>query len=167
MIGSFKTDRLILDPLHMTDADFILELLNSAGFIRFIGDRQVRTLEGAIIYIEKIMANPDINYWIVKLKDEGVPVGIVTRIKRVYLDYPDIGFAFLPGFNHKGYAFEAAHVVVESLLSDCGHESILATTALDNIRSIRLLEKLGLKSEKKIKVEGEDLMLYRISINDC
>jgi len=164
MISSFTTDRLILDPLDMEDAGFILELLNSDGFITFIGDRKVRTIEDARNYIEKIMANADISYWIVKLKDGIIPVGIVTRIKRSYLDHPDIGFAFLPGFNNKGYAFEAAHIVLMSLLNDYGHKSILATAALDNTRSMRLLGKLGLKPEMKIKVEGEDLMLYRISI---
>jgi len=163
MISSFTTNRLTLDPLDMGDADFILELLNSTGFITFIGDRQVRTIEAAMGYIEKIITNPDIDYWIVKLKDEVVPVGIITCIKRVYLDHPDIGFAFLPGFNKMGYAFEAAHVVLIGLLYDYGHKSILATTALNNVRSMKLLEKLGLKLQKRIKVEGEELILYQIS----
>ena len=162
MGNGFITDRLVLHPLVSTDSDFILELLNSPGFITFIGDREVRNIDAAKLYIEKIMANPDIRYWIVRTKDNDVAVGIITCIKRQYLDYPDIGFAFLPGFNQKGYAFEAADVVLKSLLNSENNEFILATTTLNNTKSKRLLEKLGLKSESKMIVEGEELILYRI-----
>jgi ribosomal-protein-alanine N-acetyltransferase len=163
MENRFITDRLILHPLTLTDTAFILDLLNSPGFINFIGDRQVRTIEGAKFYVEKIMANPDIQYWIVKLKDSSIAIGIITSIKRVYLDNPDIGFAFLPGFNQMGYAFEAAGSVLKALLSTEDNKFILATTTVNNTKSQKLLEKLGLKSERRIIVEGEELILYRIA----
>jgi ribosomal-protein-alanine N-acetyltransferase len=163
MENRFITERLILNPLTLADTDFILELLNSPGFINFIGDRQVRTIEGAKLYVETIMANPDIQYWIVKIKAGCVAIGIITSIKRVYLDYPDIGFAFLPGFNQMGYAFEAASSVLQGLLAIENNKFILATTTVNNTKSQSLLEKLGLKSERRITVEGEELILYRIA----
>jgi len=142
------------------DGNFILELLNSAGFIEFIGDREVRNTDQAFDYISKILSNPAIKYWVVKLNDGNAPVGIVTLIQRSYLDYPDIGFAFLPGYSNKGYAFESANAVLENLIISSAYTRILATTANDNSRSKNLLEKLGLKLEKEIEVEGRNLLLY-------
>jgi ribosomal-protein-alanine N-acetyltransferase len=160
MNNTFTTDRLTLEPLAIDDAGFILELLNTAGFITFIGDRQVRTLSAARDYVEKILANPDIRYWVVKLTSTGELLGTVTSIRRVYLDYPDIGYAFLPAFTKMGYAFEAAAVVLQGLLN-ANHE-ILATTVLNNLQSKALLLKLGFTFIKQINVEGEDLLLYQI-----
>ena len=39
------------------DVDFILQLLNSKGWIRFIGDRNVKDIKAANDYIQKILLN--------------------------------------------------------------------------------------------------------------
>jgi len=46
-----ETDRLILRRLAVTDAEFILSLLNQPSFLRFIGDKGVRSLDDARNYI--------------------------------------------------------------------------------------------------------------------
>ena len=48
-----QTERLVLRQLELNDADFILELLNEAAFLRFIGDKGVRTLDAARDYLSK------------------------------------------------------------------------------------------------------------------
>lgn len=160
MDNHFKTERLILNPLSLMDGKFILEILNSSGFIEFIGDREVRNVDHSFDYIRKILSNPAIKYWVVKLKDESASIGIVTLIQRNYLDHPDIGFAFLPGYSKKGYAFEATNEVLENLMISSAYSCIFATTAVHNINSIQLLEKLGLKFDKEIVVEDKHLLLY-------
>ncbi|MCH5685513.1 GNAT family N-acetyltransferase [Niabella sp. W65] len=59
-----------------------------------------------------------------------------------------MGFAFLPQFFHKGYAFEATKAVLLALVSSKRLEIILAISLPDNNPSIKLIEKLGLKFEK-------------------
>ena len=157
----FTTERLRIGPLVYKNAPFILELVNTPGWLKFIGDRNVKNGADARAYIQKIKNLINVKYWTVYLKDEHTPIGIVTFIKRDYLDKPDIGFAFLPRFTKTGFAFEATAAVLNLLRTGQGLKSILATTLPDNIDSIDLLGKLGFQLEKQITVDGLGLLVYR------
>jgi RimJ/RimL family protein N-acetyltransferase len=147
----------------LNDADFIAELVNTQGWLEFIGDRNIRTEEDARKYIQKIMDNPNIRYWIVQLADQKTSIGIITFIKRDYLEHHDIGFAFLPEFTGKGYAHEATMVVLNDIIKDPVHTQILATTVRNNINSIRLLEKLGLTFQNELQIGKDSLLIYAVS----
>ena len=47
-----ETERLRLREFTLHDVDFIIELLNSAGWLQFIGDKNVKTVEQAKSYLE-------------------------------------------------------------------------------------------------------------------
>ena len=100
------------------------------------------------------------NYWVVKLKEDLTSIGIITLMKRDYLDHPDIGFAFLPGYNGHGYAYEAADDILKNIFNDKKLPHILATTMPENIRSVNLLKKLGLRFEKEIENDNTKLHVY-------
>jgi [ribosomal protein S5]-alanine N-acetyltransferase len=163
---SLVTDRLLIEPLSENDNAFIFELVNTEGWLKFIGNRNVHTEADAIAYIQKINANAAITYWIVKLKKTTETLGIITFIKRDYLDYPDIGFAFLPDYSNKGYAFEATQKVLEFLTQNNNLTHILATTIPENISSINLLKKLGLAFDRTIEIENEVLHIYRSPVEE-
>src|SRR5580692_7039107 len=96
------TDRLLIKELSTEDAAFIFELLNTEGWIRFIGNRNINSLEDAAAYIQKVLGNENLLYHTVTLKGSDEKLGIVTFIKRDYLDHHDIGFAFLARYGNKG-----------------------------------------------------------------
>ncbi len=166
MQKSYQTNRLLLSELTLSDAAFIKELVNTAEWIKFIGERNVTTTADAKVYIQKLIDNPDINYWVVKLKKDNTPLGIITLIKRTYLDHHDIGFAFLPKHAKQGFAYEAAITVLTDVLQDPVHFTILATTIPENKSSIALLEKLGLHLSKEFEHGGERLLLYAVTAKD-
>jgi len=116
-------------------------------------------------FIQKIIENPDVNYWVVKLKKENSSIGVVTLIKREYLEHHDIGFAFIPHYMKQGYAFEAANEVLCHLIRDSNHTHIQATTLPSNKNSIKLLERLGLRFEKEIEINSQKLQVYIASVN--
>ena len=159
------TERLILERLSENDTNFIIELVNTDGWIKFIGNRNIHTTETAIAYIQKIKANPNITYWTVKTKETMQPIGLVTLIKRDYLEHPDIGFAFLPDFLNKGYAYEGTSTILTHLIQNKSLTHILAETLPENIISIKLIEKLGLNFEKEMEIENEILHIYSASVN--
>lgn len=107
-----QTDRLILYHLGINDIDFIYELLNSPAWIKYIGDRGIKTLDDAKKYIingpMKSYEKFGFGLWLTKLKNDETPIGICGLLKRETLNDIDIGFAFLPQYTGKGYAFEAA-----------------------------------------------------------
>ncbi len=108
-------------------------------------------MEDSENYIEKTLKNPDIIYWVVKTIDEKDSMGIISFVKRENLEHRDIGFAFLPSFSKRGYAFEAAEIVLKDLLQDPENQIILATMKAENIDSIKLIEKLGFHFDNEIK----------------
>jgi ribosomal-protein-alanine N-acetyltransferase len=159
----YTTERLKLDRLHLNDAAFILELLNTEGWIKFIGDRNIRSIEDSEKYIEKTIKNRDIVYWVVKTIDEKDSIGIISFVKRENLEFHDIGFAFLPVFSKKGYAFEAAEIVLKDLLQDPDNQIILATLKAENINSIKLIERLGFHYDSEIENGEIKSLLYSIT----
>jgi [ribosomal protein S5]-alanine N-acetyltransferase len=162
MKEAFQTARLILDPLKMDDAAFIIELVNTPGWIQFIGDRNIKTKEAAGAYIQKIHDNPGAQYWVVKLVGDQSPVGLITRLQRDYLDHPDIGFAFLPSAFGQGYALEASIQIMTVLEKE--NPKIYGITIPENMKSIQLLEKLGLHFEREMVQNEEALFVYSKTI---
>jgi RimJ/RimL family protein N-acetyltransferase len=161
MVSMLETQRLFLRPMTVDDAPFILTLLNEPSFLRYIGDKQVRTLEDARQYI---LNGPVASYerhgfglLLVELRDTQTPIGMCGLLKREELPDPDIGFALMPDFWKKGFAFEAATAVLND-----APDRILAITSLDNDASINLLERLGFSFERvtKLSPEGEQLNLF-------
>jgi len=159
---TYTTKRLKLDRLNLNDTAFIFELLNTEGWIKFIGDRNIGSMEDSENYIEKTLKNPDIIYWVVKTIDEKDSMGIISFVKRENLEYRDIGFAFLPFFSKRGYAFEAAEIVLKDLLQDPDNKIILATIKAENIDSVKLIEKLGFQFDHEI--ENGEIKSLRYSI---
>lgn len=156
----FTTDRLTIKPLAISDDNFILALVNTEGWITFIGNKNITSEADAGAYIKKIEENRSIDYWVVHLRHNGEKIGVVTLIKRDYLEHQDIGFAFLPEFTKKGYAYEATGAVLSHLLRQPTFSHILATTVPENIRSVTLLKRIGFVFEKEIQVEKEPLHVY-------
>ena len=151
-----ETERLNLRRLSGGDAEFILELLNDPSFVRFIGDKGVRTIEDARQYI---LTGPVDSYerngfglWLVELRDSKAPIGICGLVKRDSLPDVDVGFAFLPRFRSMGYAYESASAVVSYAMDVVGLKRLVAITNPDNVGSIKVLEKIGLKFDRMIRL---------------
>jgi [ribosomal protein S5]-alanine N-acetyltransferase len=158
--NSIVTDRLILEKLKAGDYDFILSLVNTIGWIENIGDRNIHSKYEAIDYINKILWTENFIYWVVRTNDDHTPIGIISLIKRSYLEYFDIGFAFLPEYSNYGYAYEAAKAVLLMISKLPEFKIVLATTLFSNKSSIKLLTKLGFRYEKENETESKKMNIY-------
>lgn len=165
-----ETDRLILRRLTPQDAEFILQLMNEPSWLRFIGNKSVRTIEDARNYILKgpveMYSRLGFGLYLVELKEEGVSIGICGLIKRDSLADVDIGFAFLQKFWGKGYAYESASAVMAYGKRAFGLTRLAAITSPDNYVSIGLLEKLGFNFERMVKLseDSEEVRLFTIEV---
>ena len=155
-----ETERLRLRHLSPdTDAEFILELLNDPSFIRYIGDKAVRDLGAARRYIidgpVKSYDAHGFGLYLVELKMNRTPIGICGVLKRDTLPDPDIGFAFLPAYWNQGYAFESAAAVMDHARETLKLGRILAITSPDNEASGKLLDKIGVRFDRMVKLTEE------------
>ncbi len=154
-----ETPRLRLREMSPEqDAELMLEILNEPAFIRYVADRHVRTLREAAAYItEKILPSYALHgfgFYIVELKESGLPIGMCGLVKRETLEDVDVGFSVLERFWGRGYASEAAAALMEHGRQTLGLPRIVGVTAPDNDRSAAVLEKLGLRYEKMIHLPG-------------
>ena len=166
MTNVIRSRRLQLRELTLEDDEFILQLLNEAPFLRYIGDKGVRTRSDAREYI---VQGPIESYrrcgfglYLTSLRDEGVPVGICGLVKREGLEDVDLGFALRSRFFSNGYAAEAAASMLAHGREHLGLRRIVAITARDNLASIAVLEKVGLRFERMIRLspQSPEIRLY-------
>jgi len=166
MMKIIETERLTLRLQTTDDADFILELVNDPSWLEFIGDRGVRTVEDAREYIVngpiRMYEQSGFCFYLVERKEDQSPIGMCGFVKRESLEDVDIGFAFLPKYWGKGYAYEAASATLAYGLDTLGLNRIVAITTQDNHASAKLLEKIGLKFEGLVQLsnDSEELRLF-------
>ncbi len=166
---SIATERLTLRWFTEDDAALMLAVWNDPGFVRHVGDRGIRTLaEARDALAHGILAmyrDHDYGPYRVATKDGDEPIGICGLFLRDYLDDPDIGFALLPDFCRKGFAFEAALAVLDEAKT-MRLDRVAAIVSPENIASIGLIEKLGLSLAERMRPPGEarDVLLYAIDL---
>jgi RimJ/RimL family protein N-acetyltransferase len=165
-----ETDRLRIRPFTTGDAEFIIALLNSPGWLEFIGDRKIKTIEQANTYLTdgpmKSYQEHGFGLSMVELKTTSLPIGMCGILKRPGLDHPDIGFAFLPEFNGQGYAFEAATATMLHATDGLRLPCVYAITDLGNHRSIKLIEKIGMTYLDTVILPGAEIGVMRFSIEN-
>jgi RimJ/RimL family protein N-acetyltransferase len=164
------TARLQLRELAEADAPFMLQLLNEPSWLQFIGDRGVRTLAEARTYIitgpQQSYARDGFGFYLVADRENQASMGICGLVRRDFLEDVDIGFAFLPDFWGRGYAFEAAKAVLDFARDSLGLQRLVAITAPENEASSKLLHKLGLRIEGRITYPQDEveLLLWGIQL---
>lgn len=161
-----RTERLVLRQQTLDDAPFVLRLLNEPSWLRYIGDRGVRTLPDASRYIRegalRMYREHGLGLYRVELVTTGEPIGLCGLLRRETLDHPDLGFALLPAYWGHGYAREAAAAVLDDARERLGVKRIVAITSIDNDASGRLLQRLGFRHEGVTRLgdDAEQLRLY-------
>ena len=152
-----ETERLQLRTVELGDAQFYLELVNEPSWLRYIGDKGIRTLADAQASIEQgplaMQQRLGHSLYLVELKDGAVPIGLCGLIKRDTLPDVDIG-----------YAYEAASAVLALARDQLHLPRLLGITDPDNYDSIHLLQKLGLRlvSMQPLEPGGRATHLFRI-----
>ena len=156
------SDRLTYRRLAFHDANFLIDLLNSKGWLDNIGDRNVRTVEQAEAYLRDriypVSNTPWSGPYLMRITQTNEPIGTIGIYARPGLDVPDLGFALLPQHFRKGYASEAAYWAIE--LAKTHKIPALSAIALpSNEPSVRLLKKLGFEPTRKVKLPDDDAEL--------
>lgn len=159
MKNILTTERLFLSEININDAAFIYQLMNDPDWLLNIGDRHIHKLEDAENFITNkfIKSYKENGYglYIIRIIESETPIGICGLIKRDGLDHMDIGYALLPQFRGKGYAYEATRSMYNYGHDILKIDTIIAIVNPENKPSIALLEKLGMTYEKMIRLPGD------------
>lgn len=165
-----ETTRLVLEEFALSDAAFIVGLLNQPSFIEFIGDRGVRTTADAERYLREgpMHSYRQNGHGLLKvgLRDSATPIGMCGLVRRDTLPHADIGFALLPQFWNAGYVTEAAQAAIEDGRRRLGLRQVLGITSPHNTRSIHVLGKLGLQfvEERSLAAGATPLRIFALEM---
>ena len=167
-----STDRLHLEEVTFNDTEFFMELLNSPNWIEHIGDRDVKSKEAAIGYIQRshihFYKKYGVGMYKVILKESNQPIGLCGLVKRATLIHFDLGFAVLPAYEGKGYTYEASKAILHYTKSELHLKTVVAFTTVENTKSQNLLLKLGLAYVDTRKVLDMDMqfLFYQIDFDE-
>ncbi len=168
MYKEFVTNRLYLRPTLEQDADLIYQLMSTSKFIKYVGDRNINSIEDAEKYIRTKMLpqlrTDGYSSYSLITKTGGEKIGTCGLYNRDGIDGVDIGFGLLPQYEKLGYAYESSHRLMKAAFEEFEIEEVKAITSKANISSQRLLEKLGLKIEgtSRLPDGNEELLLYKV-----
>ena len=168
MYSEFESERLLIRPTSEEDSSLIYQVLNTPKFIKYVGDRKIRSVRDAEQYIQEKML-PQLkalgysSYTLIT-KNEGVKIGVCGLYDRKGVDGIDIGFGLLPQYEGFGYAYESAGKLLHAAFQDFNLQEIKGITSKDNIASQKLLEKLGLRlvGVSQLLTEKQELLVYSI-----
>lgn len=169
MIPAIDTPRLNLQAFTLDDAPFLRALVNDPDWLRFIGERNVHTDDDARAYLTRAYLNHyaehGFGFYVVRRRLDPMPIGMCGLIRRPGLDDVDIGFAFLPAWRGQGYAEEAARASLDFARDHVKLRRVVAIVLPANQRSVALLEKIGMRFEKHVRMKPEDEELALMAID--
>lgn len=156
------TERLKLTEWQAEDADFILKLVNTDGWLENIGDRKVYNLTDAKKYIKKLRlpyGSYGYGFYALRLRESNEIIGMCGIIKRMGLSDPDLGFALMPEHEGNGYIYEMSSAFIKHSFVKLGLTRVVAITTPSNTRSIKVLDRLGMKYEKDVQLPNDSEVL--------
>ncbi len=160
--------RLCLREASLDDAGFILELVNDPGWLTYISQHSINTLDKARDYIcERLLAayaEHGYGLWLIERVSDNAMLGMCGLVRRESLPAPDLGFALLAQYSGQGYAFEASQAAIQYAKDNTPYGSLLAITLPDNKASIRLLQRLGFTYDSDFIAEDTNERLLKFAL---
>jgi RimJ/RimL family protein N-acetyltransferase len=160
---------LTLREAHEGDLNFLQQISQTPGWLANIGSRGTETLEGTRAYLERSFLTPyrtqGFGLWVVEI--DRIPVGLCGIVVRPGVEIPDLGYALLPEFEGRGYATLASQKVLEWVRATKPWTHVDGYTAVGNVASDRVLERLGFKDLGIVYPEvfdGEASRLWRLTL---
>ena len=156
-----QTKRLIIEHFKDSDISDWAKIESDANVRRFV-DGKALSFDEARKYVEmNIRQYQKIGYgrYAVRLKEKAKLIGMCGFLKENY--GIDFGYRYSKISWGKGFGFEAAKVVLNYGLSELGLEKVVGLTAEENSGSIRILEKLGFKLQKKFLFNNTKAFKYQ------
>ncbi len=163
---AIETERLILRATAIEDAELIYALQNTEGWLKFIGDRGVRSVKDAERYIAERMMPQYMRLGFsnntIFLKSDGSRIGVAGLYAREGLDHVDLGFALLPVFMRNGYIREAGEALLHAATHVYQLKQVDAITTEENVASQQVLRGLGFSFVKRTRLpdDPEELLLF-------
>lgn len=157
-----QTSRLLLRPFQPSDVEELYQLNLDWECIKYTGDEPFKSIDEAEKFIENYKHYEKYGFgrWSVLLKETNEFLGWCGLKYSPDLDEFDIGFRFHRKHWGKGYATEAAEFCLNLGFEEFMMQEIVGRVMPENIASIKVLEKLGMKYKETQIIENQKWLIY-------
>jgi [ribosomal protein S5]-alanine N-acetyltransferase len=159
------TERLTLREFTLEDAQLFIDLNSNPNVVRYTGDGAIETLEKAKEILTTItfpQYENNLGCWAVHLKKGNEFIGWCGLKYISQLNEIDLGYRFFEHHWGKGYATESAKAVLTYGFETLKLDEVVARAAIENINSVNVLKKIGMRFEKEDEEHGDRIYKYRL-----
>ena len=164
-----ETQRLILKSMTEEDASGLFQLNSDPEVIHYTGDKSFNNLEEVLNFIRKydeVYKKYGYGRLSTFIKETGEYIGWCGLKYLSNKNETDIGYRFAKSFWGKGYATESAAACLDDGFNSLHLHKIIATAMKENIASINVFKKLGLKFNKDEDCGCQPGVVYEITKED-
>jgi RimJ/RimL family protein N-acetyltransferase len=157
-----ETSRLIIRSFLESDMHEYAAIVSDPKVTRFLGDGAPHFYAQATAYVRDCIsseAEAGLARYAVLLKETGELIGF-CGFKRMH-DYTDLGWRYARRAWGQGYATEAAAAVLDYGVNRLKLSDIVAESAIENVGSVRVMEKIGMQFEACGEARGRKTVRYR------
>jgi RimJ/RimL family protein N-acetyltransferase len=165
-IPELETERLWMRRFTLDDAEDFLRLNSDPEVVRYVGREPLTSIEQAREMLQSAPLRDYRLYGFGRLacieKQSGKLIGFAGLKFVEEIDEVDIGYRFLPQYWGCGLATESSIAVIDYGRNALDLKRIVGIVDPENRGSVKVLQKLGLKYERKINLSltEVDLDLY-------
>ena len=163
-----KTAQLEFRKYRDEDFNFLHSLLSDPEVVRFIGNGQTRSREGALEFFYWIyrsyQENPELGLRVLIRKEDGMPIGHAGLVKQSIegVEELEIGYWIAKDYWGQGYATEAAGALRDYGTGQLGKKRLISLIQPGNTASRKVAERTGMALEKEIQLSGKDVCVYAL-----
>ena len=141
----------MLEPVSMSALDDLHEYSIQPELYRYLEFDSFTSVDETQDYLKKLIARSKLDlsqYWFIRLLDEDKVVGSIgAHSLDVARGSIEVGYGVSPAYWGRGIFTAAAKILMDYIFNDLKLHRIVARTAVENVGSIKSLEKLKFKSE--------------------
>jgi [ribosomal protein S5]-alanine N-acetyltransferase len=161
-----QTARLVMRPLALADARRVHDLWTGAEVRRFLWDDEVIPFEKTRELLAKsvrLMTTSGLGLWAVTSGNGQDLLGVGGYWH--FRDPPELELilAFDPRHWRQGLATESGQALIRYAFDEIGLTEVRGSTDWPNDASRRLMERLGMRYERRATIDGLDTVFYAVS----
>src|SRR5215469_17336560 len=167
MQAKIETDRLILRPFELSDAQAAFGWFGDPVVMRFTPTGHDKSIEETktrlVAFVDHQQAH-GFSKWLVLDRDSGVAIGDSGLLVLQDYGWIDLGFRFVQQYWGRGLATETASAWVRAAFDEFRLNRLGAFVHPENVASIRVLEKVGFRQERRETVMGMDSIVFYLDV---
>ena len=158
-----ETERLVLRRLTEDDADNLFELDSDPEVMRYLNNGRTHTREEIV---EKVLPHyldhyvrygEDFGFWAAIEKATRAFLGwFHFRPYRGAVDEIELGYRLVRAAWGKGFASEGSRALIRKGFTELGVEKVVADTLASNVRSLQVMEALGMRWEASFVLDADE-----------